>query len=200
MNRSILAGAALLLGAAVAAPVVAWSADNPPQAGQAAPAAPAARGDGTARGPGMMGQDMMGQGMMGQSMMERGGWRHGMMMRRWARLTPRQHCIDRMAHRAGMIAYTLTKLNLTPQQRQSWDKVEAVLRAAGEGQRHLCETLPASAEAWRQQTILDRLQRREESMSAHLHDLQQIRPILEQFYRTLTPAQQAILNHPFRPS
>jgi len=200
MNRSILAGAALLLGAAVAAPVVAWSADNPPQASQAAPAEPAAPGEGMMHGPGAMGPGMMGHRMMGQDMQEHGGWRHHGMMRRWAQLSPQQHCVDHLARRAGMVAYTLTKLNLTPQQHEAWGKVEAVLQAAGERQRHLCESLPASAGAWRQQTVLDRLQRREEFMSARLHDLQQVRPAMQEFYKALTPAQQAILNHPFRPS
>lgn len=192
MNRSILASAALLLGAAIAAPVVSRSADTPAQIGQATPAAPAA-GQGA---PGGMGA-MHGMGMTRRETMEHGGWRHRMMMHR-ARLSPRQRCVDRMARHAGMIAYTLTRLNLAPQQRQAWQKVQAELIAAGDRQRHLCGTLPASAEAGHQQTILDRLQRREEFLAAHLHDLQQVRPALQQFYQSLSPAQQAIVNHPFR--
>jgi hypothetical protein len=99
-----------------------------------------------------------------------------------------------------MIAYTLTKLNLTPEQHAAWAKVETALQADGARQRDLCESLPASADAWRHQTILDRLARREKFMSAHLRDLQQVRPALEEFYKVLTPAQRAILNHPFWPS
>jgi hypothetical protein len=188
MNRLMLAGAALLLAAAVA-PAVAQPAENPPPTGPAAAAPPAAPGGG-----------MVGPGMMGPGMMGRGGWRHRRMMMRWLHQSPRQRCIDRMARHAGMIAYVVTKLDLTPQQRPLWNKVEAALNAAGERQRHLCNALPASAQAWRQQTILDRLARRETFLSARLHDLQQIEPVLQQFYRSLTPAQQAIINHPFRPN
>jgi hypothetical protein len=191
MSRSILAGAALLLSAAVAAPVVAWSADNPPAPNQAAPAEPGA----AVPGPGMPPPGVMRPGMMG-----RGGWRHHMMMGGMglmARQSPRERCINRMARRAGMIAYTLTKLNLAPQQHAAWAKVEAALRAAGDRQRHVCDTLPAKPGAWKERTILDRLARREQAMSAHLQDLQQLRPAMEQFYHSLTPAQQAILNHPF---
>ncbi|HTV88672.1 MAG TPA: Spy/CpxP family protein refolding chaperone [Stellaceae bacterium] len=191
MNRSLIAGAALLLGAAMAVPVVAWSADNPPQAGQtAASAAPA--GPGQEGGPpGGMG---MHRGPMGRpGMAGREGWRQRMMMRQ----SPQQGCINRMARRAGMIAYTLTKLNLTPPQQQAWRRVQATLDAAGERQRHLCGSLPASWEAARQQTLLDRIARRENFLAAHLNDLQQIQPSLQQFYQTLTPQQQAIVNHPF---
>lgn len=200
MNRLMLAGAAALLAAAAAAPAVAQSTANPPPTSQAAAPPPAAPGGGMMHGPGMMERHMMQPGMMGPGMMGRPGWRHRMMMMRWARRSPQQRCIDRMARHAGIIAYVVTKLDLTPQQRPLWSKVEAALNAAGERQQHLCNALPSSAEAGRRQTILDRLAHREAFLSARLHDLQQIEPVLQQFYRSLTPAQQAIIDHPFRPN
>ena len=208
MNRLMLAGAALLLAAA-AAPAVAQSAGNAPPTAPAAASEPAASGGGRMHGPGMMsprmmspgmmGPGMMGPGMMGPGMMARGGWRHRMMMMRWRERSPQQRCIDRMARHAGMIAYVVTKLDLTPPQRTLWNKVEAALNAASERQQHLCDALPSSAEAGRQQTILDRLARREAFLSAHLRNLQQVEPALQQFYGALTSTQQALVNHPFRP-
>jgi hypothetical protein len=193
MKRSVILGAALLLAAAIAVPVVAWSADNPPQSGQPAPIIPPMdQGAAPGQGPG-------GMGMMGRpGMMAHGGWRHRMMMMRMLRMTPQQRCEERLARRAGIVAYTIAKLNLTAAQRPLWGKMQSVLQAAGERQRQVCATLKDVKPG--EMTVLDRMERREQSMSARLHDLQQIRPAMQQFYQALTPAQQAILNHPFRPS
>jgi hypothetical protein len=193
MNRLMLASA-VLLAVAAAGPALAQSASNPPATTQAAAPPPAPPEGGIMHGPGMMGDRMMEHGMMGP-----GGWRHRMMAMQWARQSPQQRCINRMARHAGMIAYVVAKLNLTPQQRPLWSKVEAALNAAGERQQHLCNALPA-ADAWQQQTILDRLSRHQAFLSARLRDLQQVQPALQQFYQSLTPAQQAIINHRFRPS
>ncbi len=84
----------LVAGIAIAAPMLAWSAsDSPPQSTQAAP------GDhGT---PGMGGM----RGMM--------DFHHGWMRERMMQLPPRQRCEERLARRAGRIAYMAAKLNLT---------------------------------------------------------------------------------------
>ena len=131
------------------------------------------------------------------------GWRHqgmmrgGMMRHHWMAMAPRQRCEEKIARRAGIVAYTITKLNLTAQQKPLWNKVQSALQNAGDKQRQLCGTLP-SREAMRGQTVLDRLSRREQFLSAHLQALQQVRPAMQQFYQSLTADQRAILNHPFR--
>jgi hypothetical protein len=198
MKKSIIA-AALSLGVAAAAPPL-YSAHAQTQgqntSGVSAPAAgPAASGGPMAAGM---------PGHPGMQEMWRGGWqRHAMMMRgammhHWTAMQPRQRCEEKIARRAGIVAYTITKLNLTAQQKPLWNRVQTALQTAGDRARQLCATLP-SREAMRQQTVLDRLNRREQALSAHLQALQQVKPAMQQFYQSLTADQQAILNHPFRP-
>src|SRR5581483_312973 len=125
--------------------------------------------------------------------MEHGGWGH----RGMARMSPQQRCEERLARRAGVIAYTVAKLGLNPQQRPLWDKVQSALQAAGDRQRQLCGTLKPHEER-ENETVLDRMQRKEQFLSAKLDALRQIQPALQQFYEALNPQQQAIINHPFR--
>lgn len=194
MHRFLIAGAALVAGVAIAAPM-ALSADDPAAPPPAASAAPEAHD-----GPGNMGQSIMGHGMrpmMGGEMGGGPGWMHRMMMHRMREMTPQQRCGERLARRAGMIAYTIAKLDLTPQQRPLWDKLQGILQAASARERQLCAQLKPAAERG-QETILDRVDRREQFLSARLDALKQVRPALEQFYQALTADQKAIINHPFR--
>lgn len=202
MNRSLVAGVVLALGVAIASPLPAWSADAPPQAGQSAPLIPP-MGQGPMGGAGMMGgmaghpgmgpMGRPGMGPMGQGWRQRMMMMHGMM-----RMSPQQRCVERIARHAGMIAYTIAKLNLTPQQRPLWDKVRSAMEAAADKQRQLCAALKPREERNRE-TVLDRLNTREQFLSARLQALQQVKPAMEQFYQALTPDQKAIIDHPFRP-
>jgi LTXXQ motif family protein len=190
MNKTVVAGAALLAGIAIASPLAAWSADSAAQTAQ--PAAPSDQ-------PGGMGgmDNMRGMGGMehGGMMGHRAGRMHEMMMRRMGQLSPRQRCEERLAHRAGVIAYTVAKLNLTAQQKPLWDKLNGQLQASADKERQLCQSLPQAAG---QQTILDRVGEREQFLAARLQGLQQVRPALEQFYQALTADQKAIVDHPFK--
>jgi hypothetical protein len=47
-------------------------------------------------------------------------------------------------------------------------------------------------------TLLDRINRQEQVLTARLQALQQVKPPLEQLYQALTPEQKAIADHPFR--
>jgi len=214
MNRFLIAATALVAGAAIAAPM-AWSADSPAATPPAAAAAPETQKPPSGMGRGMMGQGMMGQGMMGEGMMGQGmrpmmegmhghggemgghGWMHRMMMRRMHEMAPRQRCEERLARRAGIVAYTIAKLDLTAQQRPLWDKLQGILQNAADRERQLCAQLKPRAER-SQGTILDRVDRREQFLSAQLDTLKQARPALEQFYQALTAEQKATINHPFR--
>jgi predicted lipid-binding transport protein (Tim44 family) len=204
MNKS-MAAAAFVAGIAIAAPMLAWSADSPPQPTLAPPALPGMPATGGMQGmnggmkggmPGGM-QGMMG-GMHGhEGGMGHHGWMREMMMHRMMQLPPQQRCEERLARRAGMIAYTVAKLNLTPEQRPLWDKLQSLMQAAGDKQRQLCATLKPRGER-AQETILDRVNRREQFLTARLQGLQQSRPALEQLYQALTPEQKATVDHPFR--
>jgi hypothetical protein len=205
MNKSMVAGAAFIAGIAIAAPMLAWSAaDSEPLQAQSAPEQ---RDMGQGMGQGMSpGTDMRGGPVGGfaerderGAMGEQHGWMPGMMrrmMRGMTQLSPQQRCEERLARRAGMIAYTVVKLNLTPQQRPLWDTLQAQIQAAGDRQRQLCATLKPAGERG-QETVLDRLNRREQFLTARLQAVQQTRPALEQLYQALTPEQKAIVDHPF---
>ena len=181
MNRSMIAAAALFAGIAIAAPL-AWSADAPGTSPQAGSEQPMMGGRG---------------GMMRGEGMEHRGWMNGGMMRRMMQLQPKQRCEERLARRAGMIAYTVARLNLTAEQKPLWDKVQGQLQAAADRERQLCAGLKSRDEN-AQQTILDRVNRREQFLQARLQGLQQVKPLLEQLYQALTPEQKVIIDHPFR--
>jgi len=183
MKKPIVAGAALVAGIIVAAPMLAWSAaDGGTQMAQAAPGQPGM--------PGMSGMGGMGEhgGAMG-----RAGW----MRERMMQLSPQQRCEERLARRAGMVAYVVAKLNLTPEQRPLWDKLQSLMQTAADKQHQLCASLKPRGERG-QETLLDRVNRREQFLSARLQGLKDTRPALELLYQALTPEQKAIVDHPFR--
>ena len=126
------------------------------------------------------------------------GHHHGWMQRMMhpmMQLSPQQRCEERLARRAGMIAYTVAKLNLTPEQRPLWERLQGLLQAAADRERQLCASLKPAGERG-QETVLDRVNRREQFLTARLQGLQQTRPALEQLYQALTPEQKAIIDHP----
>ncbi len=178
MNRSMLAGAALIAVAAVAAPIMAWSDDNPNAA------SPQAAQGGDRHGGGMWRHEGMRQGMLGRM-----GW--------GANRSPQQMCEERLARRAGFVAYVGARLNLTAEQKPLWDKLQAATQAAQDKQRQLCTTLKPAAERG-QETVLDRMSQREQMLSARLDGLRQVEPAAQALYQALTPEQKAIVDHPFR--
>ena len=70
--------------------------------------------------------------------MHREMWRHGEMRR-----NPQRRCIDRLAWRAAHRAYVETELNLTPEQRPLWDKLQNIAQGGRRKERLLCQ--PAEA-------------------------------------------------------
>jgi hypothetical protein len=176
MRKSMLAGAAVIAAAAaVAVPVMAWSDDNQSaQAGQ--------------------GQEWQ----HGGGMWRHEGMRPGMYeMNREADRSPQQKCEEHLARRAGFVAYLGARLNLTADQKPLWDKVQAATQAAQDKQRQLCGTLKPAAERG-QETVLDRMSRREQKLTAQLQGLQQVEPAVQALYQALTPEQKALVDHPFR--
>ena len=180
MNRSMIAGIALAAGVAIAAPALVSAAAEQSQLAQAEP---------EQHGMGGM------RGMMGS---REGMGHHGWMREMMTRRSPRERCEERLAHRAGIIAYTVSKLNLTAEQKPLWDKLNGVVQSAADKERQLCASLPTQAGPQAQATILDRMSRREQFLSARLQGLQQARPALEALYQALTPEQKTVIDHPFR--
>jgi LTXXQ motif family protein len=176
--RKILLAAALVTTAAVAVPIVAPSAQQ--EESQQAPAAVGEHwGEDHGGGPGPW---MRGEGWRGRM--------HHMMMRR----DPQERCEKRLARRAAMRAYTQAMLNLTPEQRPLWDKVQSIAQSEEQKQRQLCSSLKPGGEA----TLLDRLDRMQQFLSTRLEALQAAKPAVEALYQALTPEQREILDHPFR--
>jgi hypothetical protein len=131
-----------------------------------------------------------------------GGPEHGGMHRGWGgwakNVSPQQACVDRIARRAGFVATMGFKLNLTADQKPLWDKVVAATQTAEDNQRKLCSSLPASADDRGKETIVNRMDRRQQVLQAQLQGLQQTEPAVQALYQALTPEQKAILDHPFR--
>jgi Spy/CpxP family protein refolding chaperone len=93
-----------------------------------------------------------------------------------------------------MIAYTVTKLNLTAEQRPLWNKLNAIIEATTEKQQQQCGAMKTQAGG---PTILDRVGWLEQNLAARVQSLHEARPALEQLYQALTPEQKAIIDHPF---
>jgi hypothetical protein len=93
-----------------------------------------------------------------------------------------------------MRAYTEAKLDLTPEQRPLWDKVQSAAQAEEDKERQLCVTLREGGD----ETMLDRLDRMQQLLSARLEALQTTKPAIQALYQALTPEQRAIFDHPFR--
>jgi hypothetical protein len=130
-----------------------------------------------------------GWGMRGSAMMHHDMW-HGAMMR-W---DPQQRCIDRLAWRAARQAYVETKLDLTAEQHPLWDKLQSIAQGEQQKERQLCQSLKPGAAA----TMLDRMDRAQQFLSARLDALQVAKPAVQALYQALTPEQREIFDHPFR--
>jgi LTXXQ motif family protein len=115
---------------------------------------------------------------------------HRMMMRR----NPQERCQERLAWRAAMRTYTEAMLNLTPEQRPLWDRVQNIAQSEEQKERQLCATLkPADGT-----TLPDRLDGMQQFLSTRLEAVQAAKPAVQALYQALSPEQRAILDHPFR--
>ncbi|HEY3909063.1 MAG TPA: Spy/CpxP family protein refolding chaperone [Stellaceae bacterium] len=200
----LLAGV-LAVTAAVATPALAQPAENaanPQTQTQTAPANEQGQGGSAQAAPGQAAPEQAGaeQGGGGGWMHQRGGWgmrgAHMMMQRRWMmRWDPQQRCIDRLAWRAARGAYIEAKLGLSDQQQPLWDKVQSIAQGDQRKERALCQSLKPGED----RTVLDRMNRAEQFLAARLDALRQAKPAVQALYQALTPEQQAIMDHPFRP-
>ncbi len=184
--KRILLAAALAATTAVAVPTIARSAqDAETQQAQAAQA-DEQQGEEHRGGPGRW---MRGEGGPGRE-----GWRGMMMHRMMMHRDPKERCEERLAWRAAMRAYTEAKLDLTPEQRPLWDRVESIAQTEQQKERQLCSSLKPRDET----TVLDRLDRVQQFLSTRLEALQAAKPAVQALYQALTPEQRAIFDHPFR--
>jgi hypothetical protein len=183
--KRILVAAALAATTAIAVPSIARSAqDDAMQQAQLAQSDEQSEEHGG--GPGHW---MRGEGGPGMH-----GWRGIMMHRMMMHRDPKERCEERLAWRAAMRAYTESKLDLTPEQRPLWDKVQSIAQSEQQKERQLCSALKPGEET----TVLDRLDRMQQFLSTRLDALQAAKPAVQALYQALTPEQRAIFDHPFR--
>ena len=188
--KRILLAAVLATTTAIAVPIIARSAqDAETQQAQAAAPAAADEQSGEEHRGGGPGRWMRGEGGPGMQ-----GWRGGMMHRMMMRRSPQERCQERLAWRAAMRAYTEAKLDLTPEQRPLWDRVQSIAQTEQQKERQLCSSLKPRDET----TVLDRLDRMQQFLSTRLEALQAAKPAVQALYQALTPDQRAIFDHPFR--
>ena len=115
-------------------------------------------------------------------MMDRGMWHK----------SEQERCISRLAHRAAMRAYMGVRLNLTAAQKPLWDKLQSIAENVEQQERQICDKMkPDDAE-----TILDRMDARQQMLQTAAAGLQDAKEPLAAFYKVLTPAQRALLDHP----
>jgi hypothetical protein len=206
VKRTLLA-AALAATAAITMPMLVGAAENSgTQQTQVAPlgekmgADPAgadqASADQRMRGMGDRGMGDRGLGDRGIGERRMGSWpmMRQMMMRRMMGGDPQERCIERLAWRAARRAYVEAKLDLTPAQRPLWDKVQSIAQGEQQKERQLCQSLKPREES----TVLDRLDRAQQLLSARLDALQSAKPAVQALYQALTPEQRAVMDHPFR--
>jgi hypothetical protein len=181
--KRILLAAVLAATTAIAVPIIARSADDAqPQQAQADEQSGEGRGDGA-------GHWMHAEGGPGMH-----GWRGMLMHRRMMGRNPQQRCEERLAWRAAMRAYTEAKLDLTPEQRPLWDRVQNIAQTEEQKERQLCTALKPREGS----TVIDRLDRMQQFLSTRLEALQAAKPAVQTLYQALTPEQRAIFDHPFR--
>jgi hypothetical protein len=177
VKRTLLATALAATVAIAAVPLLARSAeDGDLQYAQAGP----------------MSADSGDHGMPGRDRPGMGGW--PMMRRMMAQRDPQERCTDRLAWRAAMRAYAEAKLNLTPEQRPLWDRVQSAAQAEEQKERLLCASRKPGAET----TLPDRMDRMQQFLSMRLEAVQSAKPAVQALYQALTPEQRTILDRPFR--
>jgi LTXXQ motif family protein len=140
---------------------------------------------------GPMNADGGDHGMPGR---DRAGMRGWPMMRRMMQQNPQERCTERLAWRAAMRAYREAKLNLTPEQRPLWDRVQSAAQAEEQKERQLCASRKPGAET----TLPERMDRMQQFLSMRLEAVQSAKPAVQALYQALTPEQRTILDRPFR--
>src|SRR5260370_11551449 len=106
-----------------------------------------------------------------------------MMRRRMMQRDPKERCEERLAWRAAMRAYTESKLDLTPEQRPLWDKVQSIAQSEHQKERQLCSALKPGAEI----TALDRLDPIQQLLSTPLDAFQAAKPAVPARSQPPTP-------------
>jgi hypothetical protein len=113
------------------------------------------------------------------------GWRMA------APLPPRQACLERIDRHVGIAAYIKSKLQLRPEQKEAWRKIEAAAEPALQTLREVCGELPDRPDA--RPTLPDLIDIADKAVTARAALLHAIREPVRQLYEELSPDQRAAL-------
>jgi periplasmic protein CpxP/Spy len=98
-------------------------------------------------------------------------------------------CDTMEARQAGMLAFAEVRLGITDAERPAWTKFASSVKASSAAMKQLCTSAAAQP---RPKTLPDHLHRMEAMETAHLEQLRQITPAVEELYGTLNPKQREL--------
>lgn len=101
-------------------------------------------------------------------------------------------CDTMEAHQAGMLAFAEVRLAITDAERPAWTKFATAVKASAAPMKQVCASVVGQPEP---KTLVDHLHRMEALETAHLEQLRQITPAVEDLYGTLSPKQKEIADH-----
>jgi hypothetical protein len=101
-------------------------------------------------------------------------------------------CETMDARQAGMLAFAEVRLGITDAQKPAWTKFATTVKAASAPVKQLCTTTVGQPEP---KTLVDHLHRMEAMETAHLEQLRQITPAVEELYAALNPKQKELADH-----
>jgi hypothetical protein len=90
------------------------------------------------------------------------------------------------ARQAGMLAFAEVRLGITDAERPAWTKFATAVKAASAPIKQVCASVVGQPEP---KTLPDHLHRMEQIEAAHLEQLRQITPAVEELYGSLTAKQ-----------
>ena len=107
---------------------------------------------------------------------------------------PRNMCLERTAHKAGMRAYLKARLDLKPEQTTAWNAYEKAADDVAAKDKARCASLPT--EMKERPKFADRMNMRETMMKSRYESFEAVKPSLMALYAALTPEQQALFDRP----
>ncbi|HYD30064.1 MAG TPA: Spy/CpxP family protein refolding chaperone [Azospirillaceae bacterium] len=118
------------------------------------------------------------------------GGHHGMMGAHWGGPARMQMMCENVDARvAGALAFAETKLNLTDAQKPGWTKLADTVKGSTQPLKQACGSVDFNNPP---QALPDRMARMEAFVTAGANMMQTVRPVVADFYNTLTPEQKQV--------
>ena len=101
-------------------------------------------------------------------------------------------CATMDARQAGMLAFAQVRLGITDAERPAWNKFAAAIKASSAPVQKVCASVAGQPEP---KTLPEHLQRMEAIETAHLEQLRQVTPAVEELYGALSAKQKELADH-----